>query len=229
MFKGKRVLVVIPARSGSKSIKNKNIRKIKSKRMIEYSIDYAKRAKFVDQIVVSTDSFKYLNIIKKYKLLFNILRKKKLSGDLVQDFPVIKDALIKSEKFYRVKFGYIILLRPTSPFREKKLVENSLKLLSRYKKASSVRAMQPVKEHSYRQWQFTKNQIFVKSVFLNLYEPYNLPRQILPKHYFQTGEIETIKRSTIINGSVSGKNVLPLFIKKQSVDIDSLSDIKKIK
>ena len=229
MFKGKKVLVVIPARSGSKSIKNKNIKKIKGKRMIEYTLEYAKRAKFVDQIVVSTDSVKYLNIIKKYKLRFNVLRKKKLSTDLVQDFPVIKDALIKSENFYKVKFGYVILLRPTSPFREKKLVENSLKLLSRYKNSSSVRAMQPVKEHSYRQWQLAKNKVFVKSVFLKLYEPYNLPRQTLPKNYFQTGEIETIKRSTIINGSISGKNILPLIIKKKSVDVDNLIDIKNIK
>ena len=58
MLKGKNVIAIIPARSGSKSIKNKNIIKIKGKRLIEYSIEYAKRSKLIDEIVVSTDSQK---------------------------------------------------------------------------------------------------------------------------------------------------------------------------
>jgi len=227
MFNGKKVLVVIPARSGSKSIKDKNIKKIKGKPMIAYSIEYAKKAKFVDQIVVSTDSKKYLNKIKKHKLNFSILRKKKLSGDLVQDYPVIKDALSKCESYFITKFEYVVLLRPTSPFREKNLIENSLKLLSHYKKATSVRSMFKAKQHPYRQWQFMNDKIFVKSVVPNIREPFNLPRQKLPNFFFQTGEIETIKRSTIIRGSVSGKKILPLFVKKQSIDIDDVSDLKR--
>ena len=101
MFNGKKVIAIIPARSGSKSIKNKNIIKIKGKPMIEYTIEYAKKSKLVDQIIVSTDSQKYLSKIRKYNLTYEILRKKKLSKDLTQDFPVVKDALIKSELFFK--------------------------------------------------------------------------------------------------------------------------------
>ena len=95
MFKNKNVLAIIPARSGNKSIKNKNIRKFKGKPLIYHSIEYAKKSKLVDEIVVTTDSQKYLNLIKKYKLNFSIKRSKRLSGDYVQDFPVIKDAFLK--------------------------------------------------------------------------------------------------------------------------------------
>jgi N-acylneuraminate cytidylyltransferase len=228
MFNGKKVIAIIPARSGSKSIKNKNIIKIKGKPMIEYTIEYAKKSKLVDQIIVSTDSQKYLNKIRKYNLTYEILRKKQLSKDLTQDFPVVKDALIKSELFFNEKFDYIILLRPTSPFREKNLIENSLKLLTSKKKASSVRAMQKVKQHPYRQWKFMNNKIFVKSILLKVKEPFNLPRQRLPQFFFQTGEIETIRRSTILKGSISGKYVLPLIIKKQSVDVDYLIDLQSL-
>ena len=228
MFNGKKVIAIIPARSGSKSIKNKNIIKIKGKPMIEYTIEYAKKSKLVDQIIVSTDSQKYLNKIRKYNLTYEILRKKQLSKDLTQDFPVVKDALIKSELFFNEKFDYIILLRPTSPFREKNLIENSLKLLTSKKKASSVRAMQKAKQHPYRQWKFMNNKIFVKSILLKVKEPFNLPRQRLPQFFFQTGEIETIRRSTILKGSISGKYVLPLIIKKQSVDVDYLIDLQSL-
>ena len=228
MFNGKKVIAIIPARSGSKSIKNKNIIKIKGKPMIEYTIEYAKKSKLVDQIIVSTDSQKYLNKIRKYNLTYEILRKKKLSKDLTQDFPVVKDALIKSELFFKEKFDYIILLRPTSPFREKNLIENSLKLLTSKKKASSVRAMHKAKQHPYRQWKFMNNKIFVESIVSKVKEPFNLPRQRLPQFFFQTGEIETIRRSTILKGSISGKFVLPLIIKKQSVDVDYLIDLQSL-
>jgi N-acylneuraminate cytidylyltransferase len=228
MFNRKKVIVIIPARSGSKGIKNKNIKIIKGKPMIDYTIEYAKKSKIVDQIVVSTDSQKYLNKIRKYNLIYEVLRKKKLSKDLVQDFPVIKDALFKSEIFFKTKFDYIILLRPTSPFREKNLIENSLKLLVSKKKASSVRAMHIVKQHPYRQWKYMNNKIFVESILSKIKEPFNLPRQSLPQFFFQTGDIETIKRSTILQGSISGKYVLPLFVKKQSIDVDNLIDLKRL-
>lgn len=227
MFQKKQVLVVIPARSGSKSIKNKNIIKIKGKPMIDYSIEYAKNCKLVDEIVVSTDSNKYLKKIQKFKLKFCIKRNKNISLDITQDFPVIKDALKKSEVFFKKKFHFIVLLRPTSPMREQKLIEKSLKLLARNKKADSVRAMKKTKQHPFRQWQYKKDKIFVRSIYDKIKEPYNLPRQKLPLVFFQTGEIETIRRSTIIHGSVTGKNVLPIFIKNKSIDIDSLEDLKE--
>lgn len=226
MLKMKKVIVIIPARQGSKSIKDKNIKKINGKPMLEYSIEYAKRSKIVNQIVVSTDSKKYLDKIKKYKLDFSVLRKKKLSGDLVKDFPVIKDALKRSEYYFKKRFDFIILLRPTSPFREKNLIERSLKILLSKRNATSVRAMFRTKQHPYRQWKYDSKKVFVRSIIPSVHEPFNLPRQKLPNYFFQTGEIETIKRSTIMSGSISGNFILPILIKKQSIDVDDLSDLK---
>lgn len=227
MFKNKNVLAIIPARSGSKSIKNKNIRKFKGKPLIYHSIEYAKKSKLVDEIVVTTDSQKYLNLIKKYKLNFSIKRSKRLSGDYVQDFPVIKDAFLKSENYFKKKFDFIILLRPTSPLRNPNLIKNSLSILYKNKKGDSVRAVQKSKQHPYRQWQYDKNKKFISSIYKKTYEPYNLPRQKLPIFLFQTGDIETIKRLTLVKGSISGKNILPIIIKNKYVDIDNLEDFKQ--
>ena len=60
----------------------------------------------------------------KQMFLFKI---KKLSGDKIQDYPVIKNCLKLSEKYYKTLFDYIVLLRPTSPFREKLLIEKGIK------------------------------------------------------------------------------------------------------
>ena len=159
MYKKKNILVVIPARSKSTGIKNKNILKLNGLPLLAHSIKYAKKSNFVDEIIVSSDSKKYLNIAKKYGAKTPFLRKKKLSGCLVRDIPVIKDALIRCEKIYKKKYDYVVLLRPTSPFREENLIEKSLKLIEKYPKATSVRAVVEAKNHPYRTWVYDKNYI----------------------------------------------------------------------
>ena len=72
---------VIPARSGSKGVKNKNIIKFKNKTLIRHTLDFAKKLSFVSKIVISTDSFIYLNKSKISKKYYNNLRPKKLSKD----------------------------------------------------------------------------------------------------------------------------------------------------
>ena len=225
MYKNNKILVIIPARSGSKGIKNKNIIKIKNKPLLSYSIIYAKKCKLVDEIIVSTESTKYAKIAKKFGAKVPFLRTKKLAGNKIQDYPVILECLIKSEKFFKTKFNYIILLRPTSPFRESKLIERGLKKLHNSKISSSVRSVVNTKIHPYRHWKINKYGK-MESIIKNKKEPYNIPRQQLPKLFFQSGDIEVIKRKTIFKGSVSGNYVLPLIVKSYK-DIDTMQDLKK--
>ena len=227
MYKKKKILVVIPARSGSKGIKDKNIRTFKKKPLLSHSISYAKKCELIDQIIVSTDSIKYANIAKKYKANVPFLRSKKLSGDKVQDYPVVRDCLAMSEKYYKNIFDYIILLRPTSPLREKKLIEKGLQKLHKNKIGTSIRSVIKTRHHPYRHWRINKKGE-LKSIINNLKEPYNIPRQQLPKMFFQSGDIEIIKRATIMKGSISGSHVIPLEVKSYK-DIDVIEDLKNVK
>ena len=194
-------------------------------RPIGNPIIYAKKCKLVDEIIVSTESTKYAKIAKKFGAKVPFLRTKKLAGDKIQDYPVILECLIKSEKFFKTKFNYIILLRPTSPFRESKLIERGLKKLHNSKISSSVRSVVNTKIHPYRHWKINKYGK-MESIIKNKKEPYNIPRQQLPKLFFQSGDIEVIKRKTIFKGSVSGNYVQPLIVKSYK-DIDAISDLKK--
>ena len=219
-----KLLSVIPARSGSKSIKDKNIKILNGHPLIYYSIKYSLNCKLISKTIVSTDSIYYGEIAKKFGADVPFIRPKKLSGDDIQDFPVISHALIESEKYYNCKFDYVVLLRPTSPLRSPGLIEKGISLLRSIPNSDSLRAVKKSKEHPYRQWITTKNK-FIKGFQKNIDEPYNLPRQKLPKLYFQTGDIEIIKRNTIISGTISGKNIIPIFIKNEDiVDIDTISD-----
>ena len=225
-----KVITIIPARANSKSIRNKNIKQFNGFPLIKYSIDYSIKSSLVNRTIVSTESQKIANIALKYGAEVPFLRPKKLALDYVQDYPVIKHALLKIEKLYDEKFDIIILLRPTSPLRPSNLIKNSINLLKKNPQATSVRAVTIANQHPFRQWIQDEEYIYTyhHKKFLGKKENYNLPRQKLPKSYWQTGDIETIRRSTIIKGSISGNKILPLIIRNDQVlDIDSLSDFKK--
>ena len=226
MYNNKKILAVIPARSGSKGIKNKNIKKLNGKPLISYSIKYARNCKYIDEIIVSTDSKKYANIAKKYHAKVPFLRSKKLSVDNVQDYPVILDALKKSEKIFKIFFDYVVLLRPTSPYREVNLIGKAIKKIHNNKACSSIRSVVLSNSHPYRHWKLKKNGKFIEGFVKQIKESFNIPRQKLPKLYFQSGDLEIIKRKTLLDGSISGKKVMPLILKKKSMDIDRIEDFK---
>ncbi|MDC0909687.1 acylneuraminate cytidylyltransferase family protein [Flavobacteriaceae bacterium] len=218
-----KVLTVIPARSGSKSLVDKNIKVLNGKPLLVYSIKYSLNSSYVDKTIVSTDSKVYADIAKKNGADIPFIRPQNLSLDNVQDFPVIDHALRESEIFYNCIFDYVILLRPTSPFRPPNLIEKGLNILELNPTASSVRSVTKSDEHPYRQW--VNDGVYIKGFTQDIDEPYNIPRQFLPNVYFQTGDIEIIRRSTIKNGSISGEKVLPLIIDhNQMLDIDSEKD-----
>ena len=99
-----KILCVIPARGGSKGIRNKNIKKLKKKELIFYTIDFAMNFKDVLDIVVSTDSKKIQNIVnKKYINLIKNLRPKRLATDDALTTDVIKYELEKKEKTFLKK------------------------------------------------------------------------------------------------------------------------------
>ena len=220
------ILSVIPARSGSKSLKDKNIKILNGKPLIYYSINYSLKSTLVTDTVVSTDSKKYSDIATSLGAECPFLRPKSISGDLIQDFDVISHSLREMENLKGYVYDFIILLRPTSPLRPNGLIEKGIDLLINDLEATSVRAMCKCSQHPYRNWKLEKDGS-VRS-FFSLHEPFNLPRQLLPDSFFQTGDIEIIRRSTILEGSVSGGKVLPILIDSDSfVDIDNLNDFEK--
>ena len=102
------------ARSGSKGLKNKNLRKIKNISLVGLAGNICKNIKIIDKKVISTDSFKIGLEAKKYNLDFFFKRPKILSGGKVSDNKVLLHALKQSEKYYKQKFDIILSLPPTS-------------------------------------------------------------------------------------------------------------------
>jgi CMP-N,N'-diacetyllegionaminic acid synthase len=119
------ILCLIPARSGSKGLKNKNIKLFNGIPLILYPYNIAKQSRFITDIAITSDSKKYLNFFKK-KNIFKILRPKKISQSKSKIYDVIIHALTKLKKHYE----YIVLLEPTSPLTSVKEIDKAIQILT---------------------------------------------------------------------------------------------------
>jgi len=196
--------------------------------LLAHSIRYSKNCKLIDYTYVSTDSKKYAEIAIKYGADVPFLRPDRYAKNDSQDYEFMKHALNALENLIKINIDYFVLLRPTSPLRPKGLIEKGFQLLDRFPRGTSVRTVTQSKEHPYRSWM--RKGDFICGYESNIKEPYNLPRQKLPEIYFQTGDLEIIRRSTILSGSVSGNKIIPLIINHGDMfDIDTIDDFDKIK
>lgn len=221
------IVTVIPARSGSKGIPMKNIKLLKGQPLLSYSVRYSLKCELVSNTIVSTDSNKIARIAIESGAEVPFLRPLELSQDHTQDYPVLKHALIEMEKIHNKKIDFLVLLRPTSPYRPEGLIEKGIEKLISHPGATSLRSVTLTKEHPYRQW--ISDGDFIIGYEKGVKESYNIPRQLIPKVYFQTGDIEIVRRATLIKGSVSGGKVLPLVLRHEDMlDIDTEKDWVKI-
>lgn len=226
MLNKKKILVIILARSGSKSIKNKNIKKINGIPLVGIVGKLIKKIKFIDLSIVSTDSKKIGQIAEKYGIKFLFTRPKKLSGDRISDLSVLRHALKKIEKIKNEKFDIIISLPPTSPLREKKHILGALKkfLKNNYNSLWTVSEVDS-KNHPLKQLNINKNN---QLSYFNKNGKKIIARQQLSKTYYRNGVAYIFKRNIIYKGiEILPPNTGFYIIKDTQVSIDTHLDFKR--
>ena len=186
------ILCLIPARSGSKGIYNKNIKMLGDKPLIAWSIEGSKQSKYNMKIIVSTDSKEYAVIARKYGAETPFLRPKEISQDLSTDYEFIKHALewLKNNESYIPDI--ILQLRPTQPFRKVKDIDNCIKLfIKNMDKYDSLRTVVPFEKSPYKMYTIDNNILTpLHKEIEGIKEPYNECRQKLPKTYLHNGYID---------------------------------------
>ncbi|MFZ5639688.1 MAG: cytidylyltransferase domain-containing protein [Bacillota bacterium] len=125
MYKGKRILGLIPARGGSKGLPGKNIRPMLGKPLIAWTIGQALACKYLDKVIVSTDDEKIADTAKKYGADVPFFRPEELATDEARSVDVIFHALdfFKQQNY---EFDYVVLLQPTSPLRTTNDIDRSI-------------------------------------------------------------------------------------------------------
>ena len=134
-----KILVIIPARKGSKRLKKKNILKLGNKPLVQITIEFAKKLKNIFDIIVSTDDKAIVKIANKFNVKAPFIRPSSLSNDKTSSASVCVHAINFYEKKYK-NIDAILMLQPTSPFRSVKSINSAIKNFkeSKYKSVVSV-------------------------------------------------------------------------------------------
>ena len=222
------IWAVIPARSGSKGLKNKNIKIFKKKPLIGHSIFSAKQNDLIDKVVFSSDSKKYISLAKKFNCEHYHLRSKKNSRDNSTDFEVFKEIVnyFKKKKINLPKF--FIHFRPTCPLRNNKTIKNAIRLFQRKQNSfTSLKSVSYNSHNSLKDYTIKKRKLCSingKNGF-NI-DKVNLPRGNFQKTFIGNGVIDIYKTKNILKGKLLGDKVFPLITDELFCDIDSLKDLK---
>lgn len=224
-------LALIPARGGSKGIPRKNIRLFAGYPLIAWSIAAAKQSELVTRIIVSTDDEEIASVAREWGAEAPFLRPAEISQDKTTDLPVFEHALKWLEEVEGYRPDVVVQLRPTSPIRPKNMLDDAIRILLNHKDADCVRGVVPAAQNPFKMWRFNGEDKPLNPLLEvdGIKEPYNAPRQILPPVYWQTGHVDAIRVSTILQKhSLTGDVIYPLLIDpKYTVDIDTLSDWAK--
>ena len=222
-----KILCIIPARSGSKGIKNKNIKLYNGKPLLQWSVEQALNSKYKMKIIVSTDNEEYKNIALNSGAEVPFLRPTEISGDLSTDYECFEHCI----EWLKINENYIpdiiLHLRPTSPLRRVFDIDNALKIFIENRHLhDSLRSVVEVDKSPYKMYNVSNNKLIplFKNIE-NITEPFNQCRQILPKSYLHNGYIDIVNCEILINNTISGENIYPYIMNDDdNVDIDLLKD-----
>jgi len=220
----------IPARSGSKKIKNKNIIKLKGKPLIAYSINAAKKNKFISEVYFSSDSIRYINIAKKFGCKNTNLRPIKYAGDKTTDIKFFKYFLNKIKKEKNVLPEFIIHLRPTSPLRKNKILNLAINKFKKLKsKYTALRSVSLMSNPSYKTFRIKNNKLCaINEIDYNL-DKFNKPKEFFEKTYLPNGYIDIFHVKNVFKGFLHGNRVYPFIVNDFNSDIDDYKDYMIVK
>lgn len=222
------ILITICARGGSKGVKGKNIRNLLGYPLIYYTIKQAQDWSKAKRVVVSTDSKDIAKLAKKFKAEVPFTRPPKLATDKAAKIPVIRHALITSEKFFKEKYDLIMDLDVTSPIRKVQDLENALKL---FLKESPKTLFSVVPAHRNPYFNMVEESTLGRVKICKQNSRF-ATRQEAPKVYDMNASIYIYKREYLLdkknNSSISDDSVAYVMDENSKTDIDSELDFKFI-
>ncbi len=225
------VLAIIPARGGSKGLPRKNVRLFAGHPLISYSIAAGLQSEMVTRTIVTTDDAEIAAVARNYGAEVPFMRPAEFAQDTTLDLPVFQHALTWLAENEGYRPDVVVQLRPTSPVRPVRLVDDAVRMLLADPAASSVRGVVPAGQNPHKMWKLDPQTGRMRNLLdvPGVPEPYNAPRQALPPVYWQTGHVDAIRPDVILEqNSMSGANMLALMIEpRYTVDIDGLMDLQK--
>lgn len=198
-----KTLCIIPARGGSKGIKDKNLQLCGTKTLLEWAILAAKSSELIDDIFCSTDSEDIAKEAMRLGVASLPKRPQNLASDTAKVLDVIKYTVDFLETTKETLFDNIVLIQPSSPFVTKDHIDGSLRKLTTEKLDTVISAVKVEANHPSYMFSFEDNKI------IWFEEGHSSRRQDLKSFYLRVGNFYTFKRSNLMNDdpSIYGEKV----------------------
>tara|TARA_B100001123_G_C15291374_1_gene1017583 strand:- start:1589 stop:2269 length:681 start_codon:yes stop_codon:yes gene_type:complete len=220
----KKIVAIIPARSGSKGIKDKNLKYLGNKPLIGWAIHHCIASRLFSKIYFSTDSQKYAKIAKKFGSVEIIIRPKKISMSNSTDYEMIIHAMKK----INLNYDFIAHIRPTSPLRKISQIKHAIKVFTK-SNFSSLRSVHEMQETAYKTFEIKKGLLKpLKNLKMSL-DQLNGPRQSYNKTFSPNGIIDIYRKKFILKNKLLIGNKAKAFITPFSQEIDTIDDLKYVK
>ena len=219
-------IALIPARSGSKRVSQKNIRELNGHPLIAYTITTALNSGLFKDVIVSTDSAVYADIARHYGASVPFLRPAEFAADSSPDIEWIDFTLRTLEAQGRT-FDAFFLLRPTSPFRVVGTLKRAWNEFLDAKNVDSLRAVQKCTEHPGKMWVVRNGRMFPILPFeINGRPWHSSPYQSLPEVFVQNASLEIAWTNVVARThSIAGSSHLPFFTENfEGFDINNADD-----
>jgi CMP-N,N'-diacetyllegionaminic acid synthase len=220
-----KVLAIIPARGGSKGIKRKNLQLINQIPLIAHTIEASNKSNLINRMIVSTDDEEIADISKKYGADVPFMRPEKYATDEAKSIDVVLHALNKCSEQFKEQYDYLVLLQPTSPFRNFIHIDSAIQMLIDDDNAESLISVKEVPNEC--------NPYYIYKIFDNSYcQPLIesneiIRRQEQPKSYVRNGAIYVVKVQYLLQNKslIAAKNLAYEMDDESSINIDTELDL----
>jgi CMP-N-acetylneuraminic acid synthetase len=217
------VIAIIPARSGAKTVTDKNIKLLSDHPLLAYSIAAAKLSKSIDRVIVSTNSKKYADIAKYYGAEVPFMRPDKYSNDTSIDRDFLLHAMEWLKANENIVPNYWVHLRPTTPLRDFRVIDNAIELIKNRQDSTSLRSAHEAPETPFK-W-FKKNGDNFKGIFN---DDTNLPKEAFDKVYIPNGYVDIVKATYVMNNpEIHGDSMIG-FVSPVCSEVDSIEEFDYI-
>jgi N-acylneuraminate cytidylyltransferase len=221
-----KTVAIIPARSGSKGVPGKNIRLLGGYPLIAYSIAAAKLSKFIERVIISTDSDEISEISKKYGAEVPFKRPAELAQDKSSDIDFMLHALGWFKENEKQMPEYWVHLRPTTPLRDNKIMDSAISEIMKNPSATSLRSGHMAPESPFKWFKRDENGFFAPLMEGFTSDYINSARQIFPDAYIPDGYVDVLKASYILKSKLIHGDKIIGFESPFCVEVDSMEDFE---
>ena len=222
------IVGLIPARSGSKRVPDKNIRLLAGHPVMAYTIAAALQSEIFSSVIVSTDSERYADIACYYGAEVPFLRPRELAGDVSPDIEWLEFTLKKLKEDGR-NFECFSILRPSSPFRLPETIERAWQAFLKEEGVDSLRAVEKCQQHPGKMWVIRGERMMPLLPLSPPQQPWHSSQyQSLPEVYVQNASLEIAWTRVVFNErTIAGNVLMPFFTKEyEGFDVNNFYDWK---